>query len=46
LQEAVTIAANRDVKNVLLSPAAASFDFYKDYKERGQHFRQLASKIT
>lgn len=30
---------------VLLSPATSSFDLYKDYKERGAHFRRLAEGI-
>lgn len=29
---------------VLLSPACASFDMYKDYAERGNHFAQLVRK--
>jgi len=28
---------------VLLSPAGASYDLYKDYQERGEHFKQLVS---
>ena len=27
---------------ILLSPACASQDAYKDYKERGEHFRSLS----
>ena len=27
--------------NILFSPAAASFDSYKNYEERGEHFRKL-----
>jgi UDP-N-acetylmuramoylalanine--D-glutamate ligase len=26
---------------VLLAPACASFDAYRDFEERGEHFREL-----
>lgn len=30
---------------LLLSPAGSSFDLYKDYKERGEHFKQLVLSL-
>ncbi len=41
LEEAVEISKKLDVQNVLLSPAAASFDRYNGYDERGKHFERL-----
>ena len=30
---------------VLLAPACASFDAYRDYEERGEHFRSLVEEL-
>ena len=30
---------------VLLSPGATSYDAYKDFEERGEHFRQLVERV-
>ncbi|NEQ30256.1 MAG: UDP-N-acetylmuramoyl-L-alanine--D-glutamate ligase [Leptolyngbya sp. SIO4C5] len=35
------LAAQHQAKAVLLSPACASFDQYKSFEHRGDHFRQL-----
>lgn len=43
VQEATKKARSGDV--VILSPAAASFDMFKNYKERGQVFRDLVAAL-
>jgi UDP-N-acetylmuramoylalanine--D-glutamate ligase len=31
---------------VLLSPACASFDAYRDFEQRGEHFRELVAALA
>jgi UDP-N-acetylmuramoylalanine--D-glutamate ligase len=47
LAEAVIAAASeaRSGEVVLLAPACASFDAYRDFEERGEHFRELVSAL-
>jgi UDP-N-acetylmuramoylalanine--D-glutamate ligase len=48
LEHAVREAADRAKAGevVLLSPACASFDQYRDFEERGEHFRALVHGLT
>ncbi len=47
LEDAVTEAFNRGSKGdvVLLSPACASFDMFRDYEDRGEQFKKIVKKI-
>ena len=40
-----TIGIKKGARSLLFSPACASFDQYKDYEERGEHFRELISPL-
>ncbi len=47
LQEAVQLASARAVSGdvVLLSPACASFDMFKDFEDRGRQFKDAVMKL-
>ena len=47
LEEAVTVARlqARTGDRVLMSPACASFDMFRDYNDRGDQFRELAGAL-
>jgi UDP-N-acetylmuramoylalanine--D-glutamate ligase len=47
LERAVALAADAaaDGEVVLLSPACASFDQYRDFEARGEHFRRLVLAV-
>ncbi len=44
LTDAVSYAKKVTKIRCLLSPAAASYGFYKNFEERGEHFKQLVNK--
>ena len=46
-QEAVYAARNAAVQGdkVSLSPASASFDLYKNFEERGEHFKNIVNNL-
>lgn len=48
LEEAVSLAHRLAKKGevVLLSPACSSFDMFKDYKERGEAFKEAVLKLS
>lgn len=47
MQEAVLLAKDVAVKGdvVLLSPASASFDLYKNFEERGKKFKEIVNSL-
>lgn len=45
LAEAVQAAHRLAKRRVILCPAAASYGFYKNFEERGEHFRQLVEDM-
>ena len=48
MQDAVSVARNFAVNGdiVSLSPACASFDMYKDFEARGNHFKEIVGGLT
>ncbi len=48
LEDAVRLASRIVGPNtvVLLSPGGTSFDAYRDFEERGEHFRRLVQEVT
>ena len=44
LSDAVKYAKKVTKVRCLLSPAAASYGFYKNFEERGEHFRKLVQE--
>ena len=48
LEEAVKMATKlaKEKDTVLLSPACASFDMFKDYEDRGKQFKQIVNNLN
>ena len=44
LEEAIDIASNKDVQNILLAPACASFDMFSCFEERGTAFKDYVQQ--
>jgi len=44
-EASIEIARKTNSKSVLLSPACASFDQYKNYEQRGDHFRKIIKSM-
>ena len=42
----IEIAIETETKSILLSPACASFDQYKNYEERGNHFKNILETLN
>ena len=45
MEQAVTLAAENAEYRVILSPASASYGFYKNFEERGRHFKELVHEL-
>lgn len=45
MAHAVELAAECAKRRVILSPAAASYGFYKNFEERGRHFKELVKGL-
>lgn len=45
MEKAVSLAAKTARRRVILSPAAASYGFYRNFEERGAHFKALVNQL-
>jgi UDP-N-acetylmuramoylalanine--D-glutamate ligase len=45
LEEAVALAKQETGSTVLFSPACSSFDMFRDFKERGEIFKELVEAL-
>lgn len=46
MEKAVRISSRLAKKRVVLSPAAASYGFYRNFEERGRHFKALVNELA
>lgn len=46
MEKAVALAAKLASKRVILSPASASYGFYRNFEERGRHFKKLVLELA
>lgn len=45
MEKAVTLASKTAKHRVILSPASASYGFYRNFEERGRHFKELVKQL-
>lgn len=45
MEKAVSLAARLAKRRVILSPASASYGFYRNFEERGRHFKELVRAL-
>lgn len=45
MEKAVSLAARLAKRRVILSPASASYGFYRNFEERGMHFKELVKAL-
>lgn len=46
MEKAVALASKLANKRVILSPASASYGFYRNFEERGRHFKKLVLELA
>lgn len=46
MEKAVAVASKLANKRVILSPASASYGFYRNFEERGRHFKKLVLELA
>lgn len=46
MEKAVALASKLASKRVILSPASASYGFYRNFEERGRHFKKLVLELA